>query len=712
MDEYTQDFIEEVSELIDDLESSLVRLEKDQTNKELITKIFRAMHTLKGASGMFGFKVISDFTHNLETIYELLRDDQISITVNLINITLSSVDHIKALLADASLEIQENKLRHQKLMDDISSIADEMGLTEILKTADIEQNNANAEIQEEFAKQKTYYIEFESPEDVNILFLFGELHNLGYCEVIPFFDKIPKLLHFSANKGYIYWKIFLVTEVPESEISDIFIFVENPNVSISRIAEYNIFSKPEFTDLLDESLRKGTVVELSALQKLGGVFNETCEKTTKTGKTEKKNPQKQDEIQIEEVTEEYIIPKNIEEENLRKKQASSAEYAGIGKIASIRVASDKLDGIMNLVSELITAQARLNLVAEQNPIPALSAVTRSIQKLTRELRDKSFSLSMLPISSMLTRFQRLIRDLSNKFDKKIEFITEGTETELDKTLLQNLSEPIMHLFRNCIDHGIESTEKRKELGKPEHGKIIFRAFYSGAHVVIQIIDDGAGINHEKIKEKAIKKRLINPNAIFSKKDMLNMIFLPGLSTAQKLTDISGRGVGMDVVKRKIEEVRGEVEVNSEKDKGTTFTIKLPLTLSIIDGLLVSIGKTKFIIQLSAVQKIYRVKQQQLNEYNNLIALEGKQVPFHFLRKEFEIKGETPNKMKLIVVAYENREIGLVVDDVVGEYQAVLKPLGKLYEHVEMISGGTILGDGSIALIMDTGKIIKTFAHEI
>lgn len=728
MDEYTKDFLAEVNELTDSLEKTLIELEENRKDKDLITKIFRAMHTLKGSSGMFGFNVISEFTHNLETIYELLRDGKIEITTNLINVTFAAVDHIKSLLNDPELKNAKNKEENITLLDKIDEITDELGLREIIEAIEKEQKLAQ-EANKNITPLKTYRITFESPNDINILFLFGELQTMGTCHVIPVFSKVPTLGKLDHEKCYIYWEVFLATNLPVNEINDVFIFVEDPKVDIKKLADDDLYEDLRFVALIEKFVLTKTIIE-DELNEITGQKTEviTKETTNDVAKTDEEpikpklssnteqelheTEPREKEPDAEEVTHEYISSQNFIKPEKEQAKPQQVESASDEKISSIRVSSDKIDDIMNLVSELITSQARLNLVSEQNKIPNLLSVTRSFQKLTRELRDKAFSLSLLPIESMLTRFHRLVRDLSKKFEKEIDFVTEGTETELDKTLIQNLGDPIMHIIRNSIDHGIESKEIRQELGKPVHGLLKLKAFYSGAHVYIQIIDDGAGINPVKVKEKAISKGLINSAAVYSHKDMLNMIFLPGLSTAQKLTDVSGRGVGMDVVKKKIEEVRGEVEIESEKDKGTTVTIKLPLTLSIIDGLLVNIAGIKYIIQLSVVQKIYRVKTSDLNEYNNLIVLEGKQVPFHFLRKEFETFGDMPDEMKIVVVAYEGRRIGLVVDEVFGEYQAVLKPLGKLYNHIEIISGGTILGDGTVALVMDTGKMIKSFSNEI
>ena len=283
---------------------------------------------------------------------------------------------------------------------------------------------------------------------------------------------------------------------------------------------------------------------------------------------------------------------------------------------------------MNLVSDLVTTQARLSLFAEQTNVPGLAPIVENVHKLTRQLRDIAFSIVLIPIENLFGRFQRLVRDLSSELHKEVDFIVEGADTELDKTIIENLSDPLMHIIRNSMDHGIEDARVRVANGKPAKGKIHLKAFYSGASVIIQVSDDGAGIDPEIIHAKAISKGLVPSDKKMSKKEILDLIFLPGFSTAKKVTDVSGRGVGMDVVKKKISDIRGEVEVESEVGRGTTITIKLPLTLSIIDGLLVSIDSSPFVIPLSSIDKIYAVDKESIySSFNNLVTLDGTQIPF-------------------------------------------------------------------------------------
>jgi two-component system chemotaxis sensor kinase CheA len=376
-------------------------------------------------------------------------------------------------------------------------------------------------------------------------------------------------------------------------------------------------------------------------------------------------------------------------------------------ISSIRVPSEKLDELMNQVSELVTTQAGLSLYAQNNADPALEIIAENVEKLSRQLRDVAFGMTLIEINSLFGRFQRFVRDMSRQMDKSVDLITEGGDTELDKKIIESLTDPLMHLIRNSLDHGIETKEERIRKGKDRKGTITLTAYYSGAKVYIKIQDDGKGLDTELIRTKAIEKGIISKDVSLTEKEIFDLIFAPGFSTAENVSEISGRGVGMDVVKKNIMEIRGDISVSSVKDEGTTILLGLPLTLSVIDGLLVQIGDTFFVIPLGVVSKCHEVARDRVkNEFNQLIILEEEQIPFVDLRREFEMDNEDlPDKTHIITIQNEEAKVGLCVDSIVGEYQAVLKPVGKYYRHQEFVSGATILGDGTIALVLDTYKII-------
>lgn len=675
MDNFKKKFIEEAVDLIDGLEKSLLELEENPEDESIVQKVFRVMHTLKGNSGMFGFDMIDSFTHEMETVYDLIRNKQLSVTREILDVTLAAVDHLKLLLNEDNYSDPEVQANHMSLLAKVSAIINE--------DSSIAQNaNVIEEIVETNGNQgKTFYILFEPHKEIfnngtNPLFLLDELYTLGEVKVYAHLNRVPPLNEIDPLFCYTYWEALLYTQANVNDISDVFIFVEDEStIEIQQLAEGNLLTDEVFVAEVNNLASIQKDIGVSTMQRLA---NEAQKHNIKS-----------------------VV-------STKSKERSTAKDT---TISSIRVAADKLDLLMNLVSELVTTQARLSLFAEENAVPGLMPISENVQKLSRQLRDIAFSIVLIPIENMLTRFQRLVRDLSSELGKDVVFITEGAETELDKTIIESLADPLMHILRNSLDHGIEESSVRAKAGKPKQGIISLKAFYSGANVMIQISDDGAGIDPDMITQKAIAKGIISPDRKLTKREVLDLVFLPGFSTAKKVTDVSGRGVGMDVVKRKIADIRGEVEIDSEVGFGTTITIKLPLTLSIIDGLLVKVDDTHFIIPLSVVDKIFAVEHEKIAKtFNNVVVLDGKQVPFFYIRREFEHAESTEKFEQVIVVNFEEKSVGLVVDTVIGEYQAVLKPLGKHYKNQEMISGATILGDGTVALVMDTNKIIKLFAN--
>lgn len=678
MDKFRNKFIEEATDNINDLEDTLLLIERDTENKELVERIFRSMHSLKGGGAMFGFNLLSEFTHHLETLYDLVREGTIKITKELLDITLVSVDHMKILLGNDKFDSPAFKTKHLELSVQIKNFIENDN-----EIVDI--TNSETTDKKDNSKIKTYYIYFEPESDIfkdgtNPLFLLDELHTLGNCKVFAHLNKIPEIEKLDITNCYIYWEILLATTEDVISITDVFIFIEDQcKLEIEEVADHDITINSKIINKILKLSEERNDVGISEILK---IIKGEKEKELTSDVKEK----------IAKKT--GIIPKV--KENV---------------ISSIRVASDKLDYLMNLVSEMVTTQARLSLFAEESGDSELMVIAENVQKLSRQLRDNAFDIVLVPIETMLTRFQRLVRDLSKELNKNLVFTAEGADTELDKKIIESLTEPLLHILRNCIDHGIESADIRNKLNKPEQGKILLKAFYSGASVHIQIHDDGAGIDPEKIRAKAIEKGIIKKDTILNKKEILDLVFLPGFSTVENITGVSGRGVGMDVVKRKLIEIRGEVELDSEINVGTTLTIKLPLTLSIIDGLLVKIAHNHYILPLSVVNKIYATEHKNvINKYNNLIILDGEQFPFYYLREEFDLQEGKQEIEQVIIVSYEEQQIGLVVDEVVGEYQAVLKSLGKMYKKQEIISGATILGDGTVALVVDTNKIISQFSQ--
>jgi chemotaxis protein histidine kinase CheA len=391
-----------------------------------------------------------------------------------------------------------------------------------------------------------------------------------------------------------------------------------------------------------------------------------------------------------------------------EQQDAREQRQGADASSSIRVATGKLDSLVNLVGELVTVQARLSQTALTFGNSALQSIAEEVERLTADLRDNTMSIRMLPIGTTFSKFKRVVRDLSAELGKEIELTTDGAETELDKTVIEKLGDPLVHIIRNSIDHGIERPDERMAAGKPRRGTIHLSALHSGAHVLIRVQDDGAGLDVETIRATAVERGLLRIDAEITEQELWQFILAPGFSTAKQVTGISGRGVGMDVVKKSIDAIRGVLEISSEKGVGTTITLKLPLTLAIIDGFLTKIGADSYIFPLPLVEECVELTRDNAFSRGNrhLINVRGHIVPYIRLREQFAINGEAPRIEQIVITNAGGRRIGLVVDAIVGQHQTVLKSLGAFYRDVEGISGATLLGDGTVALILDIPKLVS------
>lgn len=674
MDTFINVFIEEAQELIADLEKSLLILEKNPGDEKSIDQIFRVMHTLKGNSDMFGFDKIGEITHQLENVYDGIRNKKIALTDDILSITLNVVDHIRALLNERE-NLRPITQKNQKILrDELSDLTNKDQQTE----GEISLSTEQKQTANTILSKSSYFISFKPNIDFlqdgsNPLYLLDDLYELGQSVIMPDTSQLPVLSKLDPTQCYTSWAIILVTDHEQQEILDVFMFAEqNCQLEVQKISDEDLLLNEQFKNYINGLSDNGSEISSKSLEIFAG--------------------------------------KLIKKDSLNEAK-SDVGSSSMDKISSIRVASDKLDQLMNLVSELVTTQARLNMISDKIDSPILEAVNEDIEKLTKQLRDNTFSICLIPINSIVTRFQRLIRDLSKDLNKNVTFNVEGGATELDKNIIESLSEPLLHILRNSLDHGIESTEDRLKAGKDKDGNILLKAYYSGSNVFIQIIDDGAGINQLAVKNKALEKGLIDKSHDLSEREINDLIFQAGFSTSHSVTNVSGRGVGMDAVKRKIESIQGEVSIQSKSGIGTTVTIKLPLTLSIMDGLLVSVNQTKFVLPISVIDKLYAVENNKVtNTFNNLVVLDNKQIQFLNLREEFEMGGDPPEISQVVIVKYEELSFGLVFDKLDGEYQAVLKPLGKFFKYQDFISGATILGDGSVALVLDTNKIINHFIN--
>jgi two-component system, chemotaxis family, sensor kinase CheA len=695
MDNMKEIYIQEANELLENLEASLLVLERDAADKSNIEQVFRVMHTLKGNSSMFGLAVVTDFVHHLETIYDNIRQGQMELSKEILDATLAALDHLNLIIHDSELAVEKNRKNHEELLAVILGLIDDKGTpskSTVTSTASVEQESEVLE-----HALKTFHVFFQPNEDLlhdgsNPMFYVADLAQLGKHFIIPHFKNVESIESFDPTTCIAYWDVLVETELSKSALLDVFMFIEgDAQINITEINYVDFVSKEPFKEALKDFFYFDTPVDVEDVIVLAKQHGVEVVKKEKTDKQENNS-----------------VSAAVKSSSQEEKKSPEK------KISSIRVTSDKLDELMNLVSELVTTQASLTLFTEDNESTDLQLISENIEKLSRRLRDISFGMTLIPVDNLFSRFQRLIRDMCSLLEKDVDFITEGAGTELDKTIIETLTDPLMHILRNSMDHGIETPDVREANGKPRKGTVKLKAYYSGISVFIQIIDDGKGIDVEGVRQKAIEKGLINEGDELSNKEIFDFIFHPGFSTAKEITDVSGRGVGMDVVKRNITDLKGSISVESEVNVGTTLTIKLPLSLSIIDGLLVEVDKVNYIIPLTVVKKCYEISNRKMiGNFNRLLLLDEKQVPFINLREEFGHHSVNPDdNSQIIVVSDGDYSVGISVDFIKGEYQAVVKPIGKYYKNQDFVSGATILGDGSIALVLDTQKIIDGYVEHM
>ena len=684
IDTHREAFREEAYELLSTLEDALLELEDAPDDTELIGKVFRVMHTIKGSGAMFGFDDIAAFTHGIETVYDRVRSGEIHVSEDLISLTLEARDIIKSMLDEpAGVDVPGQAMEH--IVDAFKRLTPAEG--EGTDRPPVRPSSSPGASPAP-GESVTYRIRFAPNPGIfaagtNPVLLLDELAAMGEATVTAYTDGIPSLEDIDPEQCYTRWDVVLTTDRGIDAVRDVFIFVE---------------------DVSD--LRIDTLAEKD--YKLGEILVERGDITNKDLQSVLEERKYLGETLVEKgvVTPVAVESALVEQQHVRKikEKAQTKEE----NISSVRVPSEKLDILVNLIGELVTAQARLTQTASVRADNDLTSIAEEVERLTAELRDNTLNIRMLPIATTFSRFKRLIRDLSQELGKEIEMTTEGGDTELDKTVIERLNDPLVHLIRNCIDHGIEQPDVRVSTGKPRSGTIHLSAVHSGAHVIIQIKDDGKGLDRDAILAKAVEVGLAPSGAEPSDREIFGFVFAPGFSTAKIVTNVSGRGVGMDVAKRAIDALRGAIEMESAKRQGTTVTITLPLTLAIVDGLLVRIAEEHFVLPVSIVEECVELTKEDTRKAHgrNIANIRGDIVPYIRLRSEFRIAGDAPEIEQIVITGVNGERIGLVVDHVIGEHQTVIKNLGKIYKDVETVSGATILGDGTVALIVDVAKLVR------
>ncbi len=702
LEQINEVFFEEANELLESLEGMLLSLEETPTDKEIISAIFRVMHTIKGSSGMFGFDAISKFTHEVEGAFDMVRNGIVPVTPQLINLTLASRDHILKMLKgdDSEATKEQSRLIIDAFKELTAPYRGDTAPKAEPKTAVQPQSSESQQSGGLPAeKQTTWRISFTPSQKIlcngtRPSLIIKEIEDMGTATMVLFCQNVPLLSEYDPQLCYLSWDIILTTSHSKNDIEDAFIFLdEESSVKIERI------------DLSSAENRKigEILIERKAISKQD--LDEILNQQKKLGEllVEKKLISKEN-LQSALAEQTHIKAVSGAEKSSADKAVEQA--VGTGAQQSIRVNSEKLDQLIDLVGELVTFNARLGQLSQKTNNAMLLTLSEQSERLILSLRDTAMDMRMLPIGTIFTRFRRLVHDLASDLHKNIELVTEGAETELDKTVIEKLNDPLIHMIRNSVDHGIETPEKRAAAGKNPQGTVKLVAQHAGAFVLITISDDGAGLDKERIYKKAVERGLVSAGIELPDNEIYEMIFLPGFSTSENVTSVSGRGVGMDVVKKDITSLGGTVSIETTPGKGSNFILKIPLTLAIIEGMMVQIGNADYVIPLTNVEECleFNPVHEKDGSVCSHIEARGQFLPYINLRTYFEITDPLPASQQVVVVNDQDSKLGIVVDRVIGNHQTVIKPLGMLYKNIQGLSGATILGDGSVALILDIFKL--------
>ncbi|MBB4217249.1 two-component system chemotaxis sensor kinase CheA [Rhizobium sp. BK212] len=659
----------EAAECLEAIEAGLLDLTHQLDNRDLVDAVFRGLHTLKGSGAMFGFEALAAFTHHCETAFDRVRKGEVAATSELVAAVLAAQDHMRALVdqPDADHGDTGHKLLAQ-LQAAVGGKAAAVAAPAVAVPPPMAVREAPAK------KKNSWRIRFSLPANsmangTNPLGLLDELRDLGECTVRANSSAIPPLDELTPTELHISWDVTLVSDQDRSAIDDVFIFV------------------------LDDMELSVEETDAPAAATVAAIEEKAAPATAAAASTAPAPPAAVPEFRpVEAVPAKREAPVAVS-------QAKAAE--------NVRVPAERLDELMDRVGELVIAQSRLSQLAGASTDIALRSVSEEIERLSGELRDTMMVLRMVPVATLFSRFRRLVHDLARETGKVIELVTEGESTEVDKTVIERLADPLVHLVRNSIDHGLETPADRLASGKTEAGTVTLSARQAGGEVIISIKDDGRGINRDRVRAKAESSGLIHPGQPLSDSELLQLIFAPGFSTAAAITNLSGRGVGMDVVKKTVEALRGAIDIVSVPGQGSEVSLRIPLTLAIIDGLLVRVGSGRYVIPLSAVEECLELSLEEdlRSRGRSFISLRDSLVPFLRLRDLFRTGTKPDVHQKVVVISTGTERVGLVVDQIIGDHQTVIKSMSKLHNNVATFSGATILGDGSVALILDVGHLV-------
>ena len=657
--DFAETFRQEAQDLLEQLEQALLDLEQAPDDHTLVDSAFRSLHTIKGSGAMFGFPDVAEFAHEFETAFDRVRKGDAASSRKLIAIALAAKDHIRLLIdrpEDADPAVARSILGD--LAQTVGSVHEADGATPPAESA-MSRNSAPPQ-----GDAAMWHLRLRFAEDVlirgtNPLGLLDELRALGPCTVAAVTTDVPALEDIQADSCHLGWDVVLTTAHPKAAIEEVFLFVaDDMELSIESLASPDAPAFPPGST-------EGSQSEISPGASEAG-------------------------------------------DGRSRKQDAEAAHGAAKLNTSLRVQAERLDELMDRVGELVIAQARLTQLATSSTDADVKSIAEEIERLASGLRDTTMGIRMVPIGSLFGRFRRLIHDLSRDLGKQVELATIGEETELDKTMIERLADPLVHLIRNAIDHGLEDPQSRKAAGKQESGRIRLIARHSGAEVLVTVSDDGRGLDRNRIRAKAEEQGLLAAGTAITDAELYQFLFHPGFSTAKEISAVSGRGVGMDVVKRTIESMRGGIDISTTPGRGTEITLRLPLTLAIIEGLLVRVGNGRYALPLSAVEECVELSHDNdtRSQGRSFLNIRGDLVPFLRLREIFETETEADPYQKVVIVSSGDLRVGLVVDQIIGSHQTVIKSLSKLHADAETFSGATILGDGTVALILDIAHLVE------
>ncbi|MCF5650878.1 chemotaxis protein CheA [Pseudomonas syringae] len=680
LDQAQQTFIVEARELLQAMEESLLQLESEPGDQDAIGAVFRAAHTIKGSAGLFGLTPIVSFTHIVEDVLDRLREGSVSVNAELIAVLLKSGDHMLELIdvvASRGQQMQQPALEREAALRQALQVFQAPASAGAADSA-----SASVASDDEPSAEVLWHISLRFGVDVfrngmDPLSFLRYLNTLGQMvQVTTVTDSIPAVEAWDPESCHLGFEIDFRSAAGHAAINEVFDFVrEDCAVEITPVNETPDPVEPTGTELVSQP-------EHSPMVASGELLGD-----------------------------QRAVPRTPATATAVERPSSGSEQKNKdGRY--VRVNADKLDELINLVGELVIASAGASLLAKSCDNDPLQEASSTVSGLVEQILDGALHLRMIPIGDTFNRFRRVVRDVSQELGKDIDLIINGAETELDKTVVEKIGDPLMHLLRNSMDHGIESAEARRAAGKPAKGHLSLNAYHDSGSIVIEIADDGAGLNRERILDKAQQRGLVAAGASLTDQEIYNLIFEPGFSTAEAVTNLSGRGVGMDVVKRNITLLRGTVDLDSQPGQGTIVRIRLPLTLAIINGFLVGIDQSTYVIPLDMVQECIELDEhnRQLTRDSGYLDLRGEVLPLVYLRDHFNHEGPAARRQNVVVVRYAEHKAGLVVDDLLGEFQTVIKPLGKLFGALRGISGSTILGSGAVALILDIPALLNQIVH--